>query len=61
MHPARGGGKHSAVTTVWTTRDETFEIRPRFDVPDDAMVALPLDPDAETPRGTIAYPKEFGV
>jgi hypothetical protein len=30
-------------------------------VPDDAMVALPLDPDAETPRGTIAYPKEFGV
>ena len=43
------------------TAASTFGIRPSFDVPDDAMMALPLDPDAETPRGTIAYPKPFGV
>ncbi len=43
------------------TAASSFGIRPSFDVPDDAMMALPLDPDAETPRGTIAYPKEFGV
>ena len=36
-------------------------IRPSFDVPDEAMMALALDPDAETPRGTIAYPAPFGV
>jgi putative acetyltransferase len=43
------------------TAASSFGIRPSFDVPDDAMMALLLDPDAETPRGTIAYPKEFGV
>ena len=32
-----------------------------FDVPDEAMMALALDPDADTPRGTIAYPAPFGV
>jgi putative acetyltransferase len=42
-------------------RASTFGIRPSFDVPDESMMALALDPDAETPRGTIAYPKEFGV
>jgi putative acetyltransferase len=36
-------------------------IRPSFDVPDEAMMALALDPDAETPRGTIVYPAPFGV
>ena len=39
----------------------TFGIRASFDVPDEAMMALVLDPDAETPRGTIAYPPPFGV
>jgi putative acetyltransferase len=36
-------------------------IRASFDVPDEAMMALALDPDAETPRGTIAYPAPFDV
>lgn len=36
-------------------------IRASFDVPDEAMMALALDPDAETPRGTIAYPAPFNV
>ena len=38
-----------------------FAIRPPFEVPDEAMMALSLDPRAETPRGTIAYPAPFGV
>ena len=36
-------------------------IRASFDVPDEAMMALPLDPGAETPRGTIVYPAPFDV
>jgi NADPH:quinone reductase len=32
-----------------------------FEVPDEALMALALDPQAETPRGTIAYPAPFGV
>jgi putative acetyltransferase len=36
-------------------------IRPGFEVPDEAMMALALDPDAEIPRGTIAYAAPFGV
>lgn len=43
------------------TAASTLGIRPSFEVPDDAMMALALDPDAEIPRGTIAYPKQFGV
>jgi putative acetyltransferase len=39
----------------------TFEIRPSFEAPDEAMMALALDPDAELPQGTIAYPAPFGV
>ena len=38
-----------------------FGIRPSFDVPDEAMMALALDPDAETPSGVIDYPAAFGV
>jgi putative acetyltransferase len=38
-----------------------FGIRASFDVPDEALMALALDPDAEAPRGTIAYPAPFGV
>jgi putative acetyltransferase len=36
-------------------------IRAGFEVPDEALMALALDPDADTPRGTIAYPAPFGV
>lgn len=36
-------------------------IRPGFDAPDETVMALSLDPGAETPGGTIAYPAPFGV
>jgi putative acetyltransferase len=38
-----------------------YGIRPGFKVRDEAMMALALDPEAEIPRGTIAYPDPFGV
>ena len=43
------------------TPASTFGIRPSFEAPDAAMMALALDPEAEMPRGTIAYPAQFGV
>jgi putative acetyltransferase len=42
-------------------RASTFGIRPSFEAPDAAMMALALDPDAQLPEGTIAYPAPFGV
>lgn len=38
-----------------------YGIRPSFDVPDEAMMALDLDGYGEVPRGTIHYPPAFGV
>jgi putative acetyltransferase len=38
-----------------------FGIRAGFEVPDEALMALALDPRVETPPGTIAYPGPFGV
>ncbi|MET7639444.1 N-acetyltransferase [Streptomyces sp. NPDC005438] len=38
-----------------------YGIRPPFDAPDQAMMALRLDPDAPVPRGVIRYPEAFGV
>ncbi|NEB79455.1 N-acetyltransferase [Streptomyces sp. SID14478] len=41
-----------------------YGIRPSFEVPDEAMMALVLgraDGSAPVPRGTIAYPAAFGV
>ncbi|MFF9073354.1 GNAT family N-acetyltransferase [Streptomyces sp. NPDC014735] len=38
-----------------------YGIRPAFDVPDEAMMALVLAPSAPVPRGTIHYPAAFGV
>ena len=38
-----------------------FGIQASFDVPDEALMALALNPDAEIPRGTIAYAAPFGV
>lgn len=38
-----------------------FGIQASFKVPDEAVMALSLDLNAETPRGTIAYPAPFGV
>ena len=38
-----------------------FGIHASFEVPDEALMALALDPSAESPRGTIAYPAPFGA
>lgn len=38
-----------------------FGVRAPFEVPDEAMMALALDPSRPTPRGTIRYPDAFGV
>jgi putative acetyltransferase len=38
-----------------------FGVRAPFEVPDEAMMALSLDPSRETPRGTIQYPAAFGL
>jgi putative acetyltransferase len=43
------------------TRASAFGIRASFDVPHEAMMALALDPEGQTPGGTIAYPAPFGV
>ncbi|WP_234401959.1 GNAT family N-acetyltransferase [Thermobifida halotolerans] len=36
-------------------------IRPPFEVPDEAMMGLALDPTRPVPSGVIAYPAAFGV
>ncbi|MFD4948640.1 bifunctional class I SAM-dependent methyltransferase/N-acetyltransferase [Streptomyces sp. NPDC058239] len=38
-----------------------YGIRPGFDVPDEAMMALVLDDSVPVPQGTIHYPAAFGV
>ncbi|RST18293.1 GNAT family N-acetyltransferase [Streptomyces sp. WAC05374] len=38
-----------------------YGIRPAFDVPDEAMMALDLDGCGQVPTGTIHYPPAFGV
>lgn len=38
-----------------------FGVTARFDVPDEAFLALALDPVRPTPSGEIAYPPAFGV
>lgn len=38
-----------------------YGIRPPFEVPDEAMMALVLDDSVPVPRGTIEYPTAFGV
>lgn len=43
------------------TPASTFGIRPTFEAPDEAMMALALDPDAEIAHGTITYPAPFGL
>jgi predicted N-acetyltransferase YhbS len=43
------------------TPDSRFGIRPGFDAPDETMMALPLDLEAEFPRRTSEYPAPFGV
>jgi predicted N-acetyltransferase YhbS len=43
------------------TPASTLGIRAGFEVPDDALMALTLDPDAAVPHGTIEYPPAFGI
>jgi predicted N-acetyltransferase YhbS/trans-aconitate methyltransferase len=38
-----------------------YGIRPGFEAPDEAMMALVLDDSAPVPTGTIRYPAAFGV
>ncbi|MFC5182313.1 GNAT family N-acetyltransferase [Actinomadura harenae] len=38
-----------------------YGIRPPFEVPDENMMALSLDPSRPVPSGTIRYAKAFGV
>ena len=38
-----------------------YGIRPPFDVPDEAMMALALDDTRPVPAGTLRYPAAFGV
>ena len=42
-------------------RASEYGIRPGFDVPDAAMMALVLDPSAAAAPGVIRYPAAFGV
>jgi putative acetyltransferase len=43
------------------TRASTYGIRPSFEVPDEAMMALAFDDTLPVPSGTIVYPEPFGV
>ncbi|WP_426404555.1 GNAT family N-acetyltransferase [Streptomyces sp. R-07] len=42
-------------------RASEYGIKPGFEVPDEAMMALVLDGSDPVPSGTIAYPAAFGV
>lgn len=42
-------------------RASAMGVRAPFDVPDEAMMALALDPSLPTPHGVIRYPAAFGV
>lgn len=42
-------------------RASEYGIRPTFEVPDEAMMALDLDGSGAVTRGTITYPSAFGV
>ncbi|MFF3554814.1 GNAT family N-acetyltransferase [Streptomyces tsukubensis] len=42
-------------------RASTLGIRAPFEVPDEAMMALTLDPDRPAPAGTVHYPPAFGI
>ncbi|WP_343951676.1 N-acetyltransferase [Nonomuraea longicatena] len=43
------------------TPASAYGIRPSFEVPDEAMMALTLDDTAVVPSGTIVYAPPFGV
>ncbi|MBA0045459.1 hypothetical protein [Mycobacteroides sp. LB1] len=43
------------------TPASAVDITAGFDVPDEAFLALALDPERETPRGQVTYPPAFEV
>ncbi|WP_233414828.1 GNAT family N-acetyltransferase [Streptomyces sp. N35] len=43
------------------TRASEFGVRPGFEVPDEAMMAMVLEGAGPVPAGTIRYPAAFGV
>ncbi|GGS98541.1 GNAT family N-acetyltransferase [Nonomuraea spiralis] len=43
------------------TRASAYGIRPSFEAPDEAMMALVFDDTLPVPDGTITYPAPFGV
>ncbi len=43
------------------TRASGFGVRPGFEVPDEAMMAMVFEGEAAVPSGTIRYPAAFGV
>jgi predicted N-acetyltransferase YhbS len=65
LHAARAKGENLVLvlghaeyySRFGLTPASEFGIRASFDVLDEAMMALALHPDAETSRGTIAYPR----
>ncbi|MFJ5832546.1 GNAT family N-acetyltransferase [Streptomyces sp. NPDC093089] len=42
-------------------RASAYGIKPGFEVPDEAMMALVVDDSAPVPAGTLVYPAAFGV
>ena len=66
---ARDGGEHIVLVLghpgyyprFGFTPASGFGIRPPFDVPDDAMMALALDAHRPVPAGTIRYAAPFGT
>nr|WP_236070796.1 N-acetyltransferase [Streptomyces polyasparticus] len=43
------------------TRASEFGVRPGFEVPDEAMMAMVFENEGPVPSGTIRYPAAFGV
>ncbi|MCT1522493.1 GNAT family N-acetyltransferase [Dietzia maris] len=62
---ATAGGRpvgHALLTPRFGFRRASgFGIRASFDVPDEALMALPLDDSPAVPGGVIRYPAVFGV
>lgn len=54
-------GHHDYYPRFGFTPASQIGVTAPFDVPDEAMMALALDPSRPTPRGVIRYPEAFGV
>jgi predicted N-acetyltransferase YhbS len=69
LNAARAGGENLVLVLGHAdyyprfgfVRASTYGIRPPFEVPDEAMMALVFDDTRPVPSGTISYPAPFGV